>query len=150
MNNLVQSNIDSRKSAIFNGYDISDKDILNQIEDLFNRINEFGNSCIDPTDFETKFATSPLNQEYIELFTKIATTCNAKTIEDNNVIPQKSLSQDIFDEIGSEVRYRIDDATQPMRRKANQEAFDKARDIPVIKDILNVNQHIDLFNKFKK
>ena len=75
MNDLVKASIEGRKNAIFSAYDITEQSIIDKIEDLFKRINEFGETCTDSMDFESKFASSELNQEYVELFTEIATKC---------------------------------------------------------------------------
>ena len=150
MNDLVKNNIDSRKTAILNSYDITDQTLLGKIEDLFNRINELGDGCSEIMDFENKFAASELNQEYIQLFTEIATKCTPiirQTEESRHV---KSDGEYIKDEIASEIRYQTRNATEPIRRQMRQEAYETARDMPVIGDILTVKQHVDLFSKFKK
>lgn len=150
MNDLVKNSIESRKSAIFNAYNITEQSIIEKIEDLFKRINEFGENCNDNMDFENKFASSNLNQEYIQLFTEIATNCPQivrQTQENRHV---KSDAQYMAEEVASEIRYQTRNATEPIRRQMRQEAYNTARDMPVIGDILNVKQHIDLFNKFKR
>ena len=150
MNNLVKSSIDARKNAIFNGYEITEQTILDKIDEVFKKINEFGENCVDSADFETKFASSPLNQEYISLFTEVATNCKQKTIESNDNSNIKTDEEYILEDIESEMIYQVENATQPLRRQITQEAFDEARDIPVVGDILNAKQHIDFFSRFKK
>lgn len=150
MNDLVRNSIESRKSALFNAYDIKEQSILEKIEDLFNRINEFGESCSDSTDFETKFASSNLNQEYISLFTQIATTCSAKNYNEPNNSNVKSDEQYVKEEVASELGYELDEATRPLRRELRQEVYDEIRDIPGVGDALNIKQHIDFFGRFKK
>ena len=49
-------------------------------------------------------------------------------------------------DIESEARYIADDLTMPARRAARQEAYDKARDIPILGDALYVKQNVDFFN----
>jgi len=149
MNELVKASIDSRHQSFFAAYDIKDENILKKIEELFKRIEEFGAGCIDSADFEMKFASSPLNQEYIDLFTLVAQTSEAKTIEhtENHV---KSDAEYLADEVASDVRYVADDLTMPARRKARQEVYDKARDIPVLGEAMTAKQHFDFFSRFKK
>lgn len=145
----VKSSIDARKNGILNAYNITDIDIKQKIEDLFNRINELGENCKDCGEFETKFASSPLNQEYIDLFTNIATTCQIN----NTNIPNtdSNYSEGYYTrQIKNELEYQIDSATQPVRNKVRQEAYDKAREIPVVDKILEAKQYIDFFGKFKK
>ena len=57
-------------------------------------------------DFETKFAASTLNQEYIQLFTEIATSYPqnvVETVENTNV---KSDAEYALDEMAREARGR--------------------------------------------
>lgn len=150
MNDLVKNSIDARKNAIFNAYEIKNQSILEKIENLFNRINELGENCIDTIDFETKFANSSLNQEYISLFTEIVNNCEQKIIESEENSNIKTDAEYILDDVVSELKYQADSATMPLRRKARQEAYDKVRDMPVVGEVLNVKQHIDFFSRFRK
>ena len=145
MKDLVKNSIEARKNAFFASYDIKNKDILNKIEDLFNRINELGEKCNDITEFESEFANSPLNQEYINLFTEIATTCSPEGTVEN-----ESTGELIMDEITNEIKDQADSATHYIKRQANQEVYDKVRDIPGVGEVLEVKQYMDLFGRFKK
>ena len=150
MNELVKNSIDSRKNAIYNGYNITEQRMIEKIEDLFKRINEFGESCIDSMDFESKFASSALNQEYIKLFTEIATNCQqiVRQSEENRHI--RSDAEYAAEEIASEVRYQARNITEPIRRQARQEAYDTARDMPIVGDIMQAKQIADVFGGFKR
>lgn len=150
MNDLVKNSIESRKQAVLNRYKIEDKELLNKIDELFSKISQFGENCIDSMDFETKFASSTLNKEYIELFTQIATSCTPIIHEVEERDDIKSDKEYILEDVKGEVKYQIESATQPLRREAYQETYDKVRDIPIVGDVLNVKQHIDFFSKFKK
>ncbi len=150
MNDLVKNSIEARKAAFYNAYNIKDEGIKNQIEELFKRIIEFGESCSDSMDFESKFATSPLNQEYIDLFTKVATACEPITYDTKPDHHIKSDAEQVADDIASELRYQVKDATLPARRIARQEAYDKARSTPIIGDIMHAKQLADFFGRFKK
>ena len=149
MNEYVKASIDARKQAFFSSYDVNDKELENIIEGLFKRIYEFGESCSDAMDFENKFQNSKLNNEYINLFTEIATKCKAKTIESetNNV---RSTNEQIADEISSDARYYMNEATMPMRRKARQEMYDEMRDAPIVGDAMSIKQHVDFLGRKKK
>lgn len=149
MNDLVKNSIESRKNAVYSAYDITDQGIIQKIENLFKRINEFGENCSDSLDFENKFASSELNQEYIQLFTEIATTCKP-IIRQSEERYVKSDKEYILDEFASEIRYQTRNATEPIRRKARQEAYDTARNMPVIGEVLEAKQYIDFFGRFKK
>ena len=149
MNDLVKTSIESRKNAIFSAYDIKDQSIIDKMEDLFRRINELGESCKDSMDFESKFASSELNQEYINLFTEIATKCPpiVRQTEERHV---KSDAECIAEDIASEIKYQVKDATLPLRRQMRQEAYDKARNTPIICEIMEAKQYADFFGRFKK
>lgn len=150
MNDLVKASIESRKNAVFNAYNITEKNIIEKIDNLFKRINEFGENCTDSMDFESKFASSELNQEYIQLFTEIATSCPQiirQSEENTNV---KSDEEAILEDISSELKYQAKEAVQPIRSKIYQETYDEVRDIPIVGDILNVKQHVDFFSRFRK
>lgn len=149
MDSIVKSSIDARKNAFTNSYNITDESLIKKIDDLFVRINELGESCKDATEFETAFASSPLNQEYINLFTEIATTSTPITYESNNT-DVKSDDDYIKEEIDSELRYQADSLSQPIRRELHQEAYDKARDIPVVGNALDIKQKVGFFSRFKK
>ena len=72
MDNIIKQSIEGRKNAIFNSYEVTDKVMINKIDDLFNRINDFGEKYNDVGTFESEFANSPLNNEYINIFTELA------------------------------------------------------------------------------
>ena len=150
MNDLVKSSIESRKNAIFNAYNITEQNIIEKIENLFKRINEFGENCTDNIDFESKFASSELNQEYIQLFTEIATSCSQIVRQSEENTNVKSDEEAILEDISSELKYQAKEAIQPIRSKIYQETYDEVRDIPIVGDILNVKQHVDFFSRFKK
>lgn len=150
MNDLVKNSIESRKIAIYNSYNITDKSIIDKMEDLFKRINEFGEDCVDNIEFENKFATSELNQEYIQLFTEIATQCTPINIQNEENRQVKSDEEYILEEVASEALYQARNATEPIRRQIHQEAYDEVRDMPIIGDILNVKQHVGFFSRFKR
>ena len=149
MNELVKNSIEGRKSAVYNAYDITDQEMKDKIENLFNRISEFGENCLDSLDFENKFASSELNQEYIQLFTEIASAYKPiiRQNEERNV---KSDKEYFLDEAASEIRYQTRNATEPIRRKARQKTYDTVKNMPVIGEVLEAKQYMDLFNKFKK
>ena len=130
-----------------------DKDakLLKEIDTLFAKINDLGKSCKDVMDFETKFAASPLNKEYIDLFTKISQS-STYILKSNDapVADEKTTGQEIKEEIEDEARYRMKEATLPARRLAREEAEKKLRSTPIIGDIMHVKQHIDLFGGIKR
>ena len=148
MDELVKACIKGRLDAIYMAYDINDEDIKKKITDFSMKMEDLGYSCKDNMEFETKFADT-LSQEYNELFALIVAKCPAKTIEhtENHVM---SDAEYIADSAGVEARCMVDDLTMPARRKARQEAYDVARDVPVLGEVMTAKQHFDFFSRFKR
>jgi len=133
MNEMVKNSVESRRTAIFSSYAITDENLFKKIEDYFNRLNEFASSYDDVMKFETDFASSPLAKEYTDLFVEISKMNNPEEKKDNVIL----------DEIKYDVKHRI-------RREAYQETYDKARDIPVVGEAMDLKNKFDLFSRFKK
>ena len=139
----VKSSIDSRKSSFEMSYELTDE-VKKDIDELFSRIEEFGNSCKDAMDFEAKFASSPLNQEYIDMFTKVAKKCKVKGLEDDG----DSKGKRILKEAGSDAKYLADDLTMPARRQARMKFDQKMRNTPLGK-VEQANNTLWLFKRLK-
>ena len=92
------------------------------------------------TEFESRFPTSPLNQEYIDIFTKVAQS--SPMVQD--LKNQNNVVSDVGNMVLDEAEMELDSLTHPMRHQAYQAANDKIRDIPVVGDLLTVKQHVDL------
>ncbi|MBO4245356.1 MAG: hypothetical protein J5892_01295 [Bacilli bacterium] len=142
MDENIKNSIKARKEAFTNAYIIEDQSLLKMIDDLFNKINEFGTTCRDVMDFETKFAISPLNQEYIDLFTKIATTSKPIIYESNEDV--KSDAEYLKDEIMDDLKYASKEITRPVRRNIKAKLYDKVRDIPGVSQVMLAKQYHDL------
>ena len=142
MEEYTKQSIDARYDAFFNAYEINDDYIKDDIEDLFKRIREFGESCKDIGEFEQKFASSPLNQEYIDLFTEVATKCDRKEYAAPVFNEQEHTEQMIMDN----TKHMVEDATRPIRRKLRWKMQDKMRDTP----LGTVEQVVNLRGLFKK
>ena len=150
MDDLIKNSINSRKDSIFNAYDVKDAKLLKEIDELFNKMNDLGKTCSDLMDFESKLASSPLNQEYIELFSKIAQSSNSLLKDPDTVASESNYSGGLNEEIESELKYRVDDLTLPARRIAREETEKKLRNTPIIGDVMNIKQHLDLFGCFRR
>ena len=74
MNEYVKQSIEGRKMAFSSAYELTDA-YKKKVDELFARIEDFGKNCTDAMDFETKFMASPLNTEYTNLFTEVASNC---------------------------------------------------------------------------
>ena len=149
MDSIVKQSIDSRKQAVLGAYKIEKQVYLDKLDNLFNRINELGETCSDVSDFEMKFASSSLNQEYISLFTEFATTCEPITYESDNSNVQ-STKDYILEDARMEAKLAFEDVTMPARHAAREEFDSQMRDIPVVGDVIQAKQTFDLFKKFKK
>lgn len=137
MNEVVKQSIEGRKNAIFSGYNVTDKKILDNIEDLFRRINEFGEKFNDATQFENEFAKSSLSNEYTNIFVELA----KKEID----AAKPSMGEVVVDRVGTEIKNRVIPS-----RAVRADARDRAlRSIPVVGDIIDASQKNDLINKFK-
>ena len=140
MNEIVKNSIDARKNAIYNTYEVSNDKLKKEIDELFDRIYEFGKDIKDQSEFETKFNSSELNQEYISLFTKVAQS--SPIVKD--LSNQNNVVSDVGNMVLDEAEMELDSLTHPMRHQAYQKANDAIRDIPVVGDLLTVKQHVDL------
>ena len=138
MEEIVKNSIEARKSAIFNSYNITDKKMLDKIEDLFKRINEFGEKFSDVGQFEAEFANNPLNSEYMNIFVEIA----KKEVDAS----QPGVGDVVADRVGSEIKNRVM-PSRAVRADARDQAI---RNIPIVRDVVDIGQKIDLFNKFRK
>ncbi len=147
MEEIIKSCVESRKNAIYSAYEINNEELKSKIDDLFSRIENFAESCTSVADFESKFAASELNQEYIKLFTEIAMSCSPiihEQVENPNV---KSDAQYVADEVKSEMEYQVKEMTMPARRLARERADQQLRRTPIVGDVIQAKQTLDLFGK---
>ena len=141
MNETIRPSVESRKTALFSAYDIKDPGNLKTIDDYFKKLEEFAKDFNDVMAFETAFAQSPLCKEYSDLFTQIMNTeC---TVDGKAPVVDYQEEYTVQDEIR-------DDMERAVRRKARQEAYDAARDVPILGEAMTAKQHFDLFSRFRK
>ena len=129
MNEYVKQSIDGRRMAFSSAYELTDA-YKKKVDELFKRIEDFGKDCTDAMDFETKFMSSPLNKEYTDLFTEVATNCKY-ILPPPQETEGRSNKEAIMDEVMSDVRYAVKDATMPARRAAREEFDKKMRNTPL-------------------
>ena len=130
MDSVVKSCIDGRRMAFSSAYELTDI-YKKKVDELFKRIEEFGKTCTDAMDFESKFAASPLNKEYTDLFTEVASNCKyilPPPVDNPNI---KSDAEYYKEEAISDAKYLAKDLTMPARRKAREEFDKKMRDTPL-------------------
>lgn len=141
MNEILRPSIESRKNALFSAYDIKDPGNLEAINNYFKKLEEFAKDYNDVMEFETAFASSPLCSEYSNLFVQIMNT--ESTTDGVAPVQEENTEYTIQDELK-------DDMERAVRRRARQDAYDKVRDIPVVGQAMEVKQHFDFFNRFRK
>lgn len=135
MNEIIKSSVESRRTAIFSTYAITDENLFKKIEDYFNRLNDFASSYDDVMKFETDFAASPLSKEYTDVFMEISSSMkNSQGDNKDNIIA---------DELKEDIKHEV-------RREVHREAYDKARDIPVVGEAMDLKNKFDLLRRFKK
>ena len=142
MNEQVKVSIDARKNA-FDSFELTDEH-KKEIDKLFTEIEKLGSSCKDAGDFETKFQASPLNKQYMDMFTKIATD-GAKSNAIKGAAAGMAVSA-----AESAVKNAIGSKVPTTRAAVHQKAYDAARDIPGVGEALDIKQHVDFFSRFKK
>ena len=137
MDDQIKLSIDGRRAAFENAYELT-PEAKAKIADLFKDIEALGKS--------------PLNQQYIALFTELAQTCKSKLAPVSNVDiePQPTKGEVAADLLKNDLEIAADGTVQHFRGRAYRAAHDKARDIPVVGDAIDLKNKIDFFSRFKK
>ncbi|MBR2658393.1 hypothetical protein IKD57_00655 [Candidatus Saccharibacteria bacterium] len=140
MDKYVKQSIDARKNAIFAAYNVDDA-MNKKIEALFSEIEKLGKEAKDAGDFEAKFAASPLNQKYLDLFTEVATNSQPANAPE---VAKPKIGKTIAGGVAAGVaESALDDATcrvVPTRAAVHQKATDALRDVPVVGDAMDISQ----------
>ena len=136
MDEYIKQSIEGRKNAIGVTYEVS-VEMQEKIDALFGEIEKLGAKCKDVGDFEAQFAVSPLNQKYLDLFTEVATSSQAKV-----TAPK-------VDKSGI--------AKMVARAAVHQKAYDEVRKVPGLRNAIDVSEKVGyamhlgkLFKKKKK
>lgn len=132
MDEYIKQSIEARKSAFSASFEL-DADMKKKVDALFSEIEKFGKGCKDVGDFETKFAASPLNQKYLDLFTEVATSSAGKQAAKQTA---KSMASGVAQGI---VRNAVGGVV-PTRAAVHQKASDIARGVPVLGDAIDIGQ----------
>lgn len=147
MNEFVKQSIDARKSAIFNAYEVGSAE-KKKVDTLFEKIEELGKNCQEVGEFETEFAKSPFNQEYLDLFTEIATSSPAKGLaaSGGSAGVPADVSTDIVagaaTGLAENVATGLKQSVVPTRAAVHQKAYDAARDVPVLGEAINIKEKV--------
>ena len=148
MDKYIESSIKTRKDAIFNTYSVTDEGILKKIDDTFGEIEKLGAKCKDVSEFETKFAASPLNQKYMDIFMELAQAQATANVAGN--FAKQAAVGAATNAVRGVVTNATHGAVPTSRAAAHQKVMDAARDIPGVGEALEVKQYADLFGRFKK
>lgn len=140
--------VESRKNVILSSFELT-SDLSKQLDELFDKIISLAKSCSDAQDFESKFMSSELNQEYTDLYADIAQSCKCKIVQEQNIDDGPSKGEKVLDEVSSDAKYLADDLTMPARRQARMKMESKLRDTPLGK-VEQARNMFYLFKKFKK
>ena len=132
MDEYKKQSVEGRKNAIGATYEVS-TEMQKKIDALFEKIEKFGAKCKDVSDFESKFATDSLNQEYMNLFTEIAT----------GAVNKRAAGQVAESMAGGVVEGMARNAlgnVVPTRASARQAVDDTLRKTPVVGDVIDISQ----------
>ena len=132
MDEYIKQSIEGRKNAIGATYEVG-IEMQKKIDALFEKIEKFGAKCKDVSDFESKFATDSLNQEYMNLFTEIAT----------GAVNKRAAGQVAESMAGGVVEGMARNAlgnVVPTRASARQAVDDTLRKTPVVGDVIDISQ----------
>ena len=137
MDDIIKQCIDGRMS-VFNNYNITDESILKKIDDLSKKINEFGEGCKDAMEFNDKFMKSPLNDEYNNLVVEVAKS----GVKSDMPSAGEVIADTVIDRAKTKIR--------PSRANLADKRDQALRDIPVVGDVMQARQTMDLLGRFKK
>ena len=133
MDKSIKLSIDARKNAILGSYKVDEK-TKKEIDQLFLEMEKLGAKCKNSGEFETKLAASPLNQQYIDMFTKVATSSATETAT-------KDLAgQMVAGAAESAVKNAIGSTVPTTRAAVHQKAYDAVRGIPVVGDAIDIGE----------
>ena len=126
MDKLIKQSIDARKNAFSASYEI-DAEAQKKIDALFSEIEKLGEKCKEVGEFEANFSKSLLNQQYLDLFTEIATKGVAKNAVKGAAVGavQSAAEQAVHSVV-------------PTRAAVHQKAYDEVRKVPVVGDAIDV------------
>ena len=137
MDDIIKQCIDGRMS-VFNNYNVTDEFVLKKIDDLSKKMNEFGEDCKDAMEFNDKLMKSPLNDEYNNLVVEVA--------KGDVEVSKPSITEAIVDRVGTSIKNDVMPSRAVMAEKRDR----AIRDIPVVGDVMQARQTMDLLGKFKK
>ncbi len=147
MDEYIKQSIDSRKQAMFNTYEVGAGE-KKKIDALFSEIEKLGRQCKDVGEFEAEFNKSPLNQQYLDLFTEVATSSKVKSaiVDDAKAKSTKKqtvgkmVAEGMVEGAADNALRQAKDAVLPTRAAVHQEAHDALQKVPVVGDAMDIGQ----------
>lgn len=115
MDEYIRNSIATRKKTVDDYYKVP-ANMQETYDALFRDMEELGESCADVAEFETKFAAGPLNQRYMDLFTKLKP--NMGKVKDSykeylaSDEGKEALADSLRDTAETEMRIMADDLTK--------------------------------------
>ena len=140
MDKLIKQSIDARKNAFSASYKV-DAEMQKKIDALFAEIDKLGEKCKDVGEFEAEFQKSLLNQQYLDLFTEIATKCAPNTAAPK--VDTSGISKTIAGGVAvgvaqSAAEQALQNAVPTTRAAVHQKAYDAARSVPGLGDAIDI------------
>ncbi len=149
MDEYIKQSIKSRKDAFSMSFQVSEK-MQKKIDALFLEIEKLGAKCKDVQEFEAEFSKSPLNQQYMDLFTEIATESAGKQAAGQVA---KSMAAGAVEGLARNALGNV----VPTRAAVHQKAYDEVRKVPGLGNAIDISEkasyamHLGkLFGKKKK
>ncbi len=143
MDEYIKQSVDSRKNAIINAYELSAAD-TKKVDELFSKIEALAKKCKDVNDFESQFAASPLNQEYMGIFADLAQSSKLKgaAAPDTSKVVDDIMVKNAVSGVADTAMDRAKRAVLPTRASINQAGYDAARSVPVLDDAIDISQKV--------
>ena len=153
MDEYVQNSINVRRSTIYDNYHNVPPEIEAKINDIFERMMEFGEKYTDVLEFENDFALSDLNNEYIAIFTDLATVNGPGTVsfKDSAFNPKNYSDVDLKemakDTIKQDIKYHIKDTIVAKRHETAIERDQALREIPIVGEVIQAKRTMDTLGR---
>ena len=132
MDEYIKQSIKSRKDAFSMSFEVS-AEMQKKIDALFSEIEKLGAKCKDVQEFEAEFSKSPLNQQYMDLFTEIATESAGKQAAGQVA---KSMAVGAVESIARNALGGV----VPTRAAVHQKAYDEVRKVPGLGNAIDISE----------
>ena len=147
MEESVSKQIEMRRQAIDDNYTVPVQ-AQAAVEQFFADMAQLGEDCADAGEFEARFAASPLNQQYLDIFPQLKVkssviTQGIKAGAEARAADKELLAQDIKEE----AEYMLRDIGVQLRRPVMNELRDRARDIPGVGEAVTAGRTVGMLKR---